>query len=155
MGAAGFDGGGAGHVGAGDVVQGGAAGLFTLVLVAAGVGLLVAVGAPELQRYQERAGLQRLWLEAAPLRATLGSYYEQRQNVPDDLPSAGVTLAQAGEWEYDSDNMSLTYHLQRGAFTMVPSEQDGKVVWHCRGSGPAAEALPDECREDGGDDDLD
>ncbi|MGE8319336.1 MAG: M48 family metalloprotease [Comamonas sp.] len=135
-------------------VGGGAAGLLTLLLVIAAVGALVAVGLPELQRYQERTQMLRLWHEGAALRSALGDYYEQKQEVPDNLPSAGVTLAQAGQWEYDSETMSLNIPFAKGTFAMVPSEQDGKVIWHCSGSGPVAKSLPDECREDA-DEDLD
>lgn len=133
-------------------VGGGAAGMLMLLVVVAAVGVLAAVGVPELQRYQERTQLQHLWSEGAPLREALGGYYEQKQEIPDDLPSVGITPAQAGEWEYDGDTMSLTYRLKRGAFAMVPVDQGGKVVWHCTGSGTLARSLPASCREDSSED---
>lgn len=126
---------------------GGAAGFVILMMMVAAIGVLAAVGMPAYQEYKTRTELTGYWNDAAGARNALGAYYQSREEVPDTLQDAGVRGDLAQRFEYDSSNMSLSIDTRLGTFTMLPSEVDGRVQWHCDGdTHRMKKALPLSCR---------
>ena len=129
-------------------VGGGAAGLAMLVIIVAIIGVLAAIALPKYQEYTARTEVLKAWTAAAPVREALGNHYIKNEEVPDDLEAAGVTPDQVGGLRYDSSNMSLQAKTKQGTLSMVPSEDGGKVIWHCDGTGKVKQSLPTFCRDD-------
>lgn len=128
---------------------GGAAGLGILMVMVAAIGVLAATAIPAYHDYQTRAKLTNYWVDSAAARNALGEYYISKEEVPDSLEDAGVTAAQAAGMEYDSSRMSLSVETGRGTFSIVPSEDEGKVLWHCYGEGKKLQKmLPASCKSD-------
>ena len=147
-----------------------AGGFASIIVVVAVIGILAAIALPAYQKatgagagagagglsgmlmqgMQEKRGKEafsKAWQEATSARQQLGRYYEQKEEVPDSLAQAGVSAAAAGSLRYDSSDMSLTASTPLGALKMVPTDDEGTVVWHCSASGQAERYLPEVCRE--------
>ena len=119
-----------------------------MVMVAA-IGVLAATALPAYNEYKTRADLTNYWTQSAAARAALGEYYISKEEVPDTLEDAGIPASQSAGFEYDSSRMSLSVETKLGTFNMIPSEDEGKVLWHCYGDGGKIDkALPKLCKAD-------
>ena len=128
---------------------GGAAGLGILMVMVAAIGVLAATAIPAYNEYKTRADLTNYWTQSAAARAALGEYYISKEEVPDTLEDAGISASQSAGFEYDSSRMSLSVETKLGTFNMIPSEDEGKVLWHCYGDGGKIDkALPKLCKAD-------
>jgi len=127
-------------------VGGGAMGLLVTVAV---IGVLAAVAIPAYQDYQVRAVVSQAWTDAAPVREALGSYYVDKEEIPDSLEAAGApdTLPDGTVLQLDSSTMVVEALTRRGTLRMEPSTEDEGIVWHCvAGSGLREKALPVGCQ---------
>ncbi|MBF5007548.1 M48 family metallopeptidase [Diaphorobacter caeni] len=131
-------------------VGGGAAGLVILMMIVAVIGMAAAAAIPAYHEYRGRAELTSEWTNSTAARMALGEYYISKEEVPDTLEDAGISDSQAAGFDYDSNSMSLSKTTSLGTFTLVPSEQDGEVLWHCYGEGKRIQkALPKSCKPEG------
>ena len=128
---------------------GGAGGLMLLVMIIWIIGMLAAVALPAYQDYQGRAAITSEWANSTAARTALGEYYISKEEVPDSLEDAGISDDQAAGFEYDASRMSLSKETGLGTLMLMPSELDGKVIWHCYGQGKKIQkALPASCKAD-------
>ncbi|MPM28630.1 Protease HtpX [bioreactor metagenome] len=128
---------------------GGAAGLGILMMIVAMIGVIAAAALPAYHEYQTRAKLTQHWIESTDARNALGAYYIAKEEVPDSLEAAGLRPDQAAGFDYDATAMTLSMDTPQGIFTLVPSEDEGKVTWYCQGDSiKMQKALPATCRGD-------
>ena len=125
-------------------------GALALLVVVAIIGILAAVALPAYQEYQSRAVVSRAWTEAAPVREALGSYYKEKQEIPDSLSAANApeTLPGGATLKLDSDTMVVDVRTAKGTLRMEPSATDDGVAWTCSaGDDLPVKALPITCKK--------
>lgn len=128
---------------------GGAAGILVLAAV---IGILAAVGIPAYQDYVGRARLTSAYTASEPARVALADYYGKHKEAPESLDAAGVTpaLPDGASLSLDAESMVLTVETASGELVFTPQEgDDGKLTWQCAGGeGVRAARLPSLCRGD-------
>jgi type II secretory pathway pseudopilin PulG len=126
---------------------GGGFGLLMLIYV---VGLLAATAIPAYQDYTHKAKLAATIAQSAPVRDTLGRYYQSQQQIPASLESAGLPdrLPDGTVVRMDSNTMMLTLTTAHGDLIYSPARgADGAIIWNCtNGKGLKARQLPPECQ---------
>jgi Zn-dependent protease with chaperone function len=126
-------------------------GALALVMVVAIIGVLAAVAIPAYKEYQSRAVVSQAWSEAAPVREALGTYYKQKQEIPDSLSIAGAPeiLPGGSELTLDTDTMVVDVALPKSAGTlrMEPSATEEGIAWNCTSDDLPSKALPIACRK--------
>lgn len=126
---------------------GGGFGALMLVYM---VGVLAAVALPAYQDYTVRAQMSQAYLDSAPARQALATYFESRREVPDTLTQAEVPEQLPGglTLSLDSEHMVLSVRGKAGELVFTPRlDKSGHVIWQCSGSEPLRPAqLPPDCR---------
>ena len=123
-----------------------------IVVVAAVIAVIAAVGIPAYRDYEVRSRLTVAYASSEPARRALAAWYAERKEPPASLEAAGVpaTLADGSQLTLEAENMVLTVESPRGALVFTPEEgADGTITWHCSGgAGVRPAQLPSLCRED-------
>jgi len=127
-------------------------GALALVIVVAIIGVLAAVAIPAYKEYQSRAVVSQAWKEAAPVREALGTYYKEKEEIPESLAAAGApqSLPGGSELTLDTDTMVVDVALPKavGTLRMEPSATENGIAWNCvAGDDLADKALPASCRK--------
>ena len=134
-------------------------GALGIVVLAAVIGILAAVGIPAYKDYEVKSRLTLAYVSSEPTRRTLAAWYAEHKEPPASLEAAGLpaTLADGSQLSLEAESMVLTVESQRGALVFAPQEgADGAVTWHCSGgAGVRPSQLPALCREDDADTDTD
>ena len=128
-------------------------GLGGLIVIAAVVGILAAVGLPAYQDFVVRQKLTTAYVGSEPVRQALGAWYVQHnKEAPATLQEAGLpaSLADGSTLGYDAEQMVLTVETPNGDMVFVPENlNDAKLVWRCVASeGTKASLLPPACRDE-------
>lgn len=127
-------------------------GALGIVVLAAVIGVLAAVGIPAYRDYEVKSRLTLAYASSEPARRALAAWYAERKEPPASLEAAGVpaTLADGSQLSLEAESMVLTVESPRGALVFAPEERaDGTVTWHCSGGvGVRTAQLPSLCRED-------
>jgi Zn-dependent protease with chaperone function len=127
---------------------GGAAGV---IVIAAVIGVVAAVGIPAYKDYEARARLTGAYLSSEPARRALADYYDANKALPSSLKAAGIpsTLPDGTQLSIDADSMVLTVETPSGQLVFAPQEEGGKLTWQCAGGeGVKPSQLPALCREE-------
>ncbi len=126
---------------------GGAAGIIVLAAV---IGVAVAVGLPAYKDYETRAKLTGAYFTSEPARRAIADYYALHKTAPPSIDEVGVaaTLPDGSQLSVDADSMVLTVETPSGQLVFTPEESsDGKIDWHCAGGeGVRPGQLPSLCR---------
>lgn len=127
-------------------------GALALLVVVAVIGVLAAAAIPAYKDYQSRVTVSQAWSEAAPVRAALTDYYNEKQEIPDTLATAGLaeTLPSGAALTLDPDSMVVDIELPKstGTLRMEPSATADGIAWHCAaGDDLPQKALPASCRQ--------
>ncbi len=127
-------------------------GLGGLIVVAAIVGILAAVGLPAYQDYAVRARLTGAYIGSEPVRQALGDWYVKHdKEAPATLQEAGIpaVLPDGSNLSFDAEQMVLTVETPQGDLMFVPENlNDPQLVWRCLpGEGVKRSTLPPACRE--------
>jgi Zn-dependent protease with chaperone function len=128
---------------------GGAAGIIVLAAV---VGILAAVGLPAYKDFEVRARLSGAYIMSEPARRAIADYYAAHKAPPGSIEEAGVapTLPDGTQLSVDADSMVLTVETPSGQLVFTPQEApEGKLGWQCSG-GPGVKPaqLPSQCRDE-------
>jgi Zn-dependent protease with chaperone function/Tfp pilus assembly major pilin PilA len=133
---------------------GGAAGV---VVLAAVIGVVAAIGIPAYKDYEAKSRLTLAYLSSEPARRALAAFYAEHKEPPASLEAAGLpaTLADGSQLSLEPDSMVLTLDSPSGQLVFAPDEgTDGTVTWRCTGGeGVRPSQLPAPCR--GGDEAAD
>ena len=128
---------------------GGAAGL---IVVAAVIGVLIAVALPAYKDYEARSQLSLGYVASEPARRAIAAWYAEKKTVPHSLDEVGVpsTLGDGTQLSVDEDSMALTVDTPAGQLVFVPQEGGGDAItWQCTGGeGVKPSQLPALCRDD-------
>ncbi|AFL76344.1 M48 family metalloprotease [Thiocystis violascens] len=126
------------------------AGASGLLIMVAMIGILAAIAIPAYQDYLTRVQTSAAWQDSSPIRDALASHYEQQRSVPDSLESVGLatTLPNGSDLSLNGENMVLSIALPVGEMLLVPSDNEGAIIWECQaGAGLKPNALPSSCRQ--------
>lgn len=128
---------------------GGAGGV---IIVAAVIGILVAVALPAYKEYTVRARLSAAYIASTPARQTLADYFAEHKQPPASLAEAGIspTLPGGAKLSLDAERMVLGVETPEGDLMFVPQPgEDGRLAWRCLPGEETRPALvPSVCRGD-------
>jgi Zn-dependent protease with chaperone function/type II secretory pathway pseudopilin PulG len=109
-------------------------GLLVLVYI---VGVMAAIGIPLYQDYTVKTKLSAVVSETQAIRDTLGSYYEENQEIPESLEQLKIQpqLDSGAKVSLDQEGMVLTVSTPQGDLVFAPRLDDNKhIIWQCYGS---------------------
>jgi Tfp pilus assembly major pilin PilA len=131
-------------------------GALGIIVLAAVIGIVAAIGIPAYKDYEARSRLTLAYLSSEPARRSLAAFYAEHKEAPASLEAAGVpaTLADGSQLSLEAESMVLTLDSPSGQLVFAPEESsDGTVKWHCAGGdGVKAAQLPAPCRDGDGSD---
>ena len=126
--------------------------IFGLV---ATLGILAAIAVPAYSQYMARASTTMAAQLGNNAAQKVGSFYEQRQQLPISLSEAGYSEPMPNairEIAMNAQNGIITVTMDQGpvkgkSLMMVPSLVDGKVQWKCVSETIQDQMLPTQCRK--------
>ena len=112
---------------------------------------MAAIGIPLYQDYAVKAKLSAVVSETQAIRDTLGSYYEENQEIPESLEELKIQpqLGSGAKVSLDQEGMVLTVSTPQGDLVFAPSVDSNKhIIWHCSSSESIKPTqLPASCKQ--------
>jgi uncharacterized RDD family membrane protein YckC/Tfp pilus assembly major pilin PilA len=111
------------------------------------IGILAAIAIPQYQDYVVRARMAEAYAVGNEAAQALGQYYEAKQDIPADLASVGIREVEKYPIQMNPNNGVLRVRGPASlSITLVPSVQNGKVVWKCTAEGVHRNQVISRCR---------
>jgi type IV pilus assembly protein PilA len=116
--------------------------LIELMIVVAIIGILAAIAIPAYTDYTIRSQVSEGLTLASSVKASVGEFYADRGEWPEDLDALGITDEPAGKYvtgiQVDAGTINITYGDQANAaidgsiLSLKPyTSANGDVIWVC------------------------
>ncbi|MEM7253056.1 MAG: M48 family metalloprotease [Pseudomonadota bacterium] len=133
---------------------GGGAGLISMMVVVAIIGILAAVAIPAYYDYTARAKAASLMLPATQISQALATYVAEHDQLPPRLEDAGLSSGPMGAiiQRVELTESGFTLHLTGGAFSRKTLEFTGyydeqrNLKWDCGAGTLERKYRPEPCR---------